>query len=128
MFADDLLLCGKATATEAIHMYNILQSYFQLSGQTPNWSKSGKIFSQNVDRNTKDGIRNIFQVIDIDKNSVYLGHPLILPTKDKSAAYDFVAVKLSNKLTGYKANKLSHAGRLTHINPVFFFYSCISYV
>lgn len=119
MFADDLLICGKATTTKAIHMYNILQSFCQLSGQTPNGSKSGIIFSQNVDRNTKDDIRNIFPVIDINENSVYLGHPLILPNKDRSAAYDFVAEKFSNKLTGYKANKLSHAARLTLINSVF---------
>lgn len=57
--------------------------------------------------------------MDIDANSVHLGHPLILPAKDRSAAYDFVADKFRIKLSGYKANKLSHAARLTLINSVF---------
>lgn len=48
-----------------------------------------------------------------------LGHHLILPLKDRSATYDFIADKFCAKLTCYKANKLSHAARLTLINSVF---------
>lgn len=101
------------------HMFDILQRFCNLSGQTPNWNKSGIIFSTNVNACIKDDIKRIFPVMDIDANSVHLGHPLILPAKDRSAAYDFVADKFRIKLSGYKANKLSHAARLTLINSVF---------
>ena len=61
----------------------------------------------------------LFRSQDITNNSIYLGHPLLLPDKDRSSAYDFVVDKFKVKLTGYKANKLSHAARLTLINSVF---------
>uniref|UniRef100_A0A8R7UQZ0 Reverse transcriptase domain-containing protein n=1 Tax=Triticum urartu TaxID=4572 RepID=A0A8R7UQZ0_TRIUA len=119
MFADDLLICGQATVDEATHMLQILQRFCNLSGQMPNWSKSAIIFSRNVNAINKEGIKRIFPVQDISDSSIYLGHPLILPDKDRSSAYDFVADKFKVKLTGYKANKLSHAARLTLINSVF---------
>ena len=50
---------------------------------------------------------------------MHLGHPLILPGKNRLAAYAFLVDKFKAKLTGYKANKLSHAGRLTLIKSVF---------
>ena len=45
LFADDLLVCGQAAAEEATRMKDILQDFCRCSGQTPNWSKSGIIFS-----------------------------------------------------------------------------------
>ena len=69
----------------------------------------------------KQGIKQIFQVSDLDSNTIHLGHPLILPAKDKSAAYNFVYDKFKQKLTAYKANRLSHAARLTLIKSVFAF-------
>jgi hypothetical protein len=48
-----------------------------------------------------------------------LGHPLILPAKDRSRAYNFVYDKFKSKLSAYKANRLSHAARLTLIKSVF---------
>lgn len=40
LFADDLLICGKATAAEACQIKEILSRFCQASGQTPNWAKS----------------------------------------------------------------------------------------
>lgn len=48
-----------------------------------------------------------------------MGHPLILPAKDRSAAYDFVYDKFKANLSAYKANMLSHAAILTLIKSVF---------
>ena len=55
----------------------------------------------------------------MDSNTIHLGNPLILPAKDRSAAYNFVYDKFKQKLTAYKANRLSHATRLTLIKSVF---------
>ena len=48
----------------------------------------------------------------------HLGHPIIFSYKDRSQAYNFILSKFRAKLTGLKANKLNHAGRITYINSV----------
>jgi hypothetical protein len=119
LFADDLLVCGQATVQEALNMKHILQNFCNISGQTPNWSKSGIIFSKNVDALTYASIKNIFQVPNIDNNFVHLGHPLIIPGKNRNGAYNFVLDKFKLKLSTYKADHLSHAARLELIKSVF---------
>jgi hypothetical protein len=66
----------------------------------------------------KEESKRIFLAPDIDGTFVHLGHPLILPSKDRSAAYNFVYEKFKSKLSSYKANRLSHAARLTLIKLV----------
>jgi hypothetical protein len=119
LFADDLLVCGQATVQEAIRMKNILQEFCLNSGQTPNWNKSGIIFSKNVPTCIIHSIKQIFPVPDIDTNFIHLGHPLILPGKNRTTAYNFVVDIFKSKLTTYKADKLSHAARLELIKSVF---------
>lgn len=55
----------------------------------------------------------------MDDNFTHLGHPLILPAKNRVAAYNFVLDKFLAKLPNYKANMLSHAARLELIRSVF---------
>jgi hypothetical protein len=55
----------------------------------------------------------------MDKAFIHLGHPLILPAKDRASAYNFVLDKFRSKLSTYKADKLSHAARLELIKSVF---------
>ena len=40
MYADDLLVCGKANVQEALTISNILNEFCHASGQVPNWNKS----------------------------------------------------------------------------------------
>ena len=105
-------------------MKQILNSFCSLSGQTPNWAKSGIIFSKHVQDSTASAIRQIFPVADIDASFIYLGHPLILPAKNEASAYNFVLNKFKSKLTSYKADML-HA--LSSLN-LFFFHPCLLYV
>jgi hypothetical protein len=119
IFADDLLVCGQATVQEAARMKRILQDFCIRSGQTPNWTKSGIIFSRNVAPSEKQSIKQIFPVPDIDNNFLHLGHPLIIPGKDRTAAYNIVFDKFKSKLSTYKAGQLSHAARLELIKYVF---------
>jgi hypothetical protein len=119
LFADDLLVCGQATEQEASRMKQILQDFCNQSGQTPNWGKSGIIFSRHVSVSTKAAIKHIFPVPDIDNNFVHLGHPLIIPGKNRIAAYNFVFDKFKSKLSTYKADQLSHAARLELIKSIF---------
>jgi hypothetical protein len=119
LFADDLLICGRANILEASTMSAILHSFCTRSGQTPNWSKSGIIFSKHVHPTTVLAIKNIFPVPEIDNSFVHLGHPLVLPAKDRASAYNFVLHKFKTKLSTYNADKLSHAARLELIKSVF---------
>ena len=119
LFADDILVCGQATDQEALRMKQILQNFCNLLGQTPNWMKSGIIFSKHVDQNTANAINQIFPVPKIDSNFIHLGHPLIIPGKDRTTAYNFVLDKFKSKLSTYKADHLSHAARLELIKSVF---------
>jgi hypothetical protein len=119
LFADDLLVCGQATVEEAMQMKNILHVFCQRSGQTPNWRKSGIIFSKHVPSDITQDIMQIFPVSPIDSNFIHLGHPLILPSKDRTSAYSFVLERFKSKLGTYKADKLSHAARLELIKSVF---------
>jgi hypothetical protein len=119
MFADDLIICGRANVQEAQEISQILDHFCHHSGQTPNWSKSGILFSKSVTMQVKEDIRRFFPAPDIDSSFTHLGHPLILPSKDRSAAYAFVYDKFKSKLCTYKANRLSHAARLTLIKSVF---------
>lgn len=119
LFADDLLVCGQATQQEATTMAYILHHFCAHSGQTPNWNKSAILFSANVQPVTVSIIKSIFPVPDMTSNFTHLGHPLILPAKNRTAAYNFVLDKFLAKLPSYKANMLSHAARLELIRSVF---------
>ena len=90
IFADDLIVCGKANVQEAQSISRIIDHFCYNSGQTPNWNKSGILFSKNVTMQVKEEIRAIFPVPDIGSSFVHLGHPLILPSKNRSAAYTFL--------------------------------------
>lgn len=61
----------------------------------------------------------IFPVNLMDASTRHLGHPLFVTNRNKFEIYKFIIDKFKAKLTALKANKLSHAGRLTYINSVF---------
>jgi hypothetical protein len=119
LFADDLLICGQATSFEAAEIRHILADFCMVSGQLPNWDKSGILFSSGVDDLTRQDIQSIFHVPIMDETFIHLGHRLVLPAKNRSEAYDFILQKFKNKLSTYKANSLSHAARVELINSVF---------
>ena len=93
-------------------MAQIIHHFCSISGQTPNWAKSAIIFSSRVSQAVAHDIKQIFPVSNMEAHFSHLGHPLILPAKNRSAAYNFVLDKFLNKLPAYKANMLSHAARL----------------
>ena len=115
LFADDLILCGKATLEEAQAIKTILYEFCQQSGQTPNLQKSSIYFSKNVPNHTKNQIKGIFLVSNLRPNTMHLGHPMIFSHRDKNKAYNFIYNKFLTKFGTLKANKLNHAGRLQYI-------------
>jgi hypothetical protein len=102
LVTDDPLVCGQATIQEAIRMKNVLHEFCIKSGKKPNWAKSRIIFSKNVPISTIHSIKKIFQVHDIDNNFIHLGHHLIIPGNNRTAAYNFVCDKFKSKLSMLK--------------------------
>jgi len=119
LFADDLIICGKADLLEVQTINDILQNFCAMSGQTPSWLKSSILFSKKVSEATKAQIKTVFPVSDFKPNTMHLGHPLLISHRDKSKAYNFIYQKFKSRLTLTKANLLNHAGRLTLIQSVF---------
>jgi hypothetical protein len=118
MFADDLIVCGQATRNEVLTIWNTINRLCKRSGQTLNWSKSSILFSRNVNDEHTNLVKQIFRVEDMNNRTIHLGHPLILPGRNRVAAYAFILEKLKSKLSCYKANKLSHAAKLVLIKSV----------
>lgn len=100
-------------------MAQIIQHFCDSSGQTLNQSKSSILFSAHVNQAVIADIKCIFPVPNMVDNFTHLGHPLILPTKNRTVPYNFVLDKFMAKLPGYKANMLSHVVRLELIRSVF---------
>ena len=93
LFADDLILCGKASIQEAQQMKSTLYDFCNQSGQTPNLQKSSIYFSKNVPHNIRSNIKAIFPVQDLQPNTLHLRHPMIFSHKDKNRAYNFIYSK-----------------------------------
>ena len=115
LFADDLILCGKAIVEEAQAIKTILYEFCQQSGQTPNLQKSSIYFSRNVPNHTKNQIKGIFPVSNLWPNTMHLGHPMIFSHRDKNKAYNFIYNKFLAKFGTLKANKLNHAGSISNL-------------
>jgi hypothetical protein len=73
LFADDLILCGKANLQEAQAIKDILYNFCHHSGQTPNLQKSSIYFSRNVPNHIKSQIQGIFPVPTLQPNTMHLG-------------------------------------------------------
>lgn len=119
LYADDLIITGEATEIEARKIKEIIEDFCNKSGQTPNWSKSAILFSKSTPLYIQNSIKTIFHVASVDSNTKHLGHPLFVTNRTKIFVYQFIVDKFKAKLTNLKANKLSHAGRLTLIKTVF---------
>jgi hypothetical protein len=112
LFADDLILCGKATLEEANKLKDILYTFCHNSGQTPNLQTFAIFFSKNVPNSIRNQIHGTFLVPSLQHNTMHLGHPLVFSHKDKNKAYHFIHNKFIAKFSTLKANSLNHAGRL----------------
>lgn len=115
LFADDLLLMGRLCYNEINQIVNTLNLFSAASGLVCNPSKSKVWFSANSTASNKEGFRQFMQVNEAGNEERYLGCPVVV---DGSNSFDYLIEKFEKRLNKWKANFLSHAGRLVLIKSV----------
>ncbi|KAK4263121.1 hypothetical protein QN277_028589 [Acacia crassicarpa] len=111
MFADDLLLFGVASESQTTCMMKCLQDFMAALGGRVNKAKSSIFFSPRVPLHTKLRIKDMTQMQISCEIGRYLGFPLSRNRRLK-ADFQYVIDRVSFKLSTWKANCLSMAGRI----------------
>lgn len=112
LFADDILLFGKASRMEAHNILSILAKYSAASGQKINYHKSSIFFSKNTPQNLKSEILR-----SMGMKEKYLGLPAMWE-KSKCQALDFIKERIVSKTEAWRQKLLSQAGREALIKSV----------
>lgn len=94
LYADDLLVFGAATPTEARQIMQTLSEFEAVSGQRIGPEKSSVWFSHPTTEEKRDQIATILCVSLLENKGKYLGAPIQLD----SASFDFLVAKVSSKL------------------------------
>ncbi|KAJ4802046.1 RNA-directed DNA polymerase (reverse transcriptase)-related family protein [Rhynchospora pubera] len=117
IYADDLILLGQAELDEVQEMNNIMQEFGAVSGLVINPTKSKLWFSRRCAEQQIQTIKSYFQADEADSQERYLG-TLISRSNTATKTAQLLLDKLKSKLTGWRSNMLSHAGRLVLIKSV----------
>jgi len=112
MFADVLLLFGEATEVQMRCIISIVEKFCSLSGQEVSQEKTSILFSKNTSRCVKDKLLQLSGYRETNS----LGSTLVfryLVKLQKREDYSYIIDQVSMKLTSWKANHLTFAGRVT---------------
>jgi hypothetical protein len=112
MFADDLLLFGKATEENMKAITDTLNAFCDLSGQLVSLEKTSILFSKNVSQATREGLLHQSGFREATSLGKYLGIPLIGRAPRRND-FEYLVNKVRSKLSGWKTTHLSFAGRVT---------------
>lgn len=111
LYADDLLIFGKADPQEAALIMHVLREFERVSGQRIGPEKSKVWFSNCTPTEVQlEVARRLGVALDATADK-YLGAPI----SASRGSYDFLIEKLSAKLNMWKSKTLSQAGRLVLI-------------
>jgi hypothetical protein len=117
LFADDLLIFGRANFSKACCINTCLEKYCRWSSQSINASKSSIRFSNNTNPLT---ISSIFSILTYSSNppkSFYLGLPIPMGNS-KRGAFQFILNKVLGRIDGWRAKTLSQANKLVLLKSV----------
>ncbi|GAU34270.1 hypothetical protein TSUD_321160 [Trifolium subterraneum] len=112
MFADDLLLFGSASVDQMRCVVDSLNLFCSMSGQEVSQDKTSVMFSRNVERSLRTKLLSITGYKETSNFGKYLGVPLHGRAL-KKADFQYLLDQASMKLSLWKANHLSFAGRVT---------------
>lgn len=112
MFADDLILFGKATKKQMHCVENVLNSFCKQCGKIVSIEKTRVLFSKNTPLVVKREILNLSRI----KETSNLGKYVRMPLTSKTPMHKYINYILENaksKLTSWKVKHLSFADRVT---------------
>ena len=118
LFADDLVLFGKADGGSCAVIKDVLDEFCSMLGQSVSITKSRMYFSPNVDRDTRESLCDILGFASTASLGKYLGFP-IKQSGTTSQDFNFILDRVKQKLAGWKANMLSLAGQVVLIQASF---------
>ena len=107
-FADDSLVFGRATISDATEIQRILKVYELSSGQQLNCTKTSLYFSPNTNAGTKERVKSMFGAQVIKPYESYLGL-LSLVGRSKNNTFAQLKQKVANKVSGQKEKLLTQA-------------------
>ncbi|KAL4353303.1 hypothetical protein GQ457_06G005280 [Hibiscus cannabinus] len=111
-FADDMVLFAEATMEQVGVIRGILNGFCQASGHKVSISKTQIFFSRNCDMASKSLIARNFGFEVVEDLGKYLGVSL-LHKRVTHATYAYVLDAMRARLSGWAAQSLSLAGRIT---------------
>ncbi|CAN1164676.1 Putative ribonuclease H protein At1g65750 [Linum perenne] len=111
-FADDLVLFGHATLSQAEVINGVLNKFCALSGQEISRDKSRAYFSKNVSRSLVQAVCGALEIQATQDLGRYLGVPIIHGRNSKHL-YQYLIDRMEKKLAGWKVGSLSLAGRVS---------------
>ncbi|CAN1188671.1 LINE-1 retrotransposable element ORF2 protein, partial [Linum perenne] len=117
LFADDTLIFGKATLSEASQIKLVMQRYCYLSGHAVNDDKSALFFSANTPEEVKLAISEALNIPTDTKLGKYLGMPAEWGTS-KTSTFKYLLDRMQSKAESWTSLLLSHAGREMLIKSV----------
>jgi hypothetical protein len=112
LFADDLLLFAEASIEQAHCIMHCLDLFCEASGQKINSQKTEIFFSKNVDQQLRNDIVHHTGYTPATSLGKYLGAN-ISPGRTTRGKFNHIIGKMQNRLSGWKHQCLSLAGRLT---------------
>ncbi|CAN1783042.1 hypothetical protein LINPERHAP1_LOCUS16137 [Linum perenne] len=117
LFADDTVLFGSATISEAKNIMLVLNRYCQVSGQAINVLKSSILFSTNTPDLLKNTIAFEFGVNVSYPIGNYIGVPAEWGLTKKNT-FRYMLDRLTAKACSWQSSLLSHAGRSIMIKSI----------
>ena len=95
----------------------VLDDYERESGQKLNREKTSLFFSKNTDKEIQEEIKNNFSAQIIHKHERYLGLPTLVG-RGKKKAFNWIKDQVGRKITGWKGELLSNAGKEVLIKAI----------
>lgn len=117
MYVDDIILCIRANKKTYENLRQILDVYYEITGQKANMSKSKIYFPKHCPLNTRQRIVNALDITQGEFPFKYLG-TYIDPTSRPRQIYQACVNNIQKKLQTWQAKMLTQAGKVTFAKSV----------